>query len=540
MIERFSALEHFFAGRRGSALIAVLLFVLALGVRLPYLMDVPGFTDEGVDVLVGLDALDGRWPLVDAEPYIGSLFNYLLAAGFLALGRDSAVPRLVVTVLGALTVVLVYFLARRLAGRAAGLLTAGFMATSGVHAVNGHIAWSNCTTPFFAAAATLALVEAVARGHGPLLVLAGGLYGLALQSHNSAIFLGPALVIHALAGRPASSTGRRTLLLSRWPPIAALAALLASANLIAFNLLNPGVWERETTGRAYAYVAHPTVETYLQNLEGLGAGLFRMAASSFVGGPSLLAQATSPGNLPYLVLILLGAAYAVKRRHWLPLAAIVATALLMPYINRYYRFPIGLRYLGYLLPFVHLLMALTLVQAGRALSRRSAIGRPLAVAVCLVLVALPADRLFGYYDAYLRLGATNPTILALSDEIRERHQAGLIAEVLLDPQLDAVFTAPGGRALRVFETLLTVEGVPHRTVWMAPEELERTAPVDGPARPVALIMSAGSRERLGGSFRLPPLEVVERPYLHRDGYWAYTMLGRSEDAPDASLEAARR
>jgi 4-amino-4-deoxy-L-arabinose transferase-like glycosyltransferase len=538
MIGMFAALGHHFDGRRGTAAIAVLLFVVALGVRLPYLTDVPGFTDEGVDVLVGLDALDGRWPLVDAEPYIGSLFNYVLAAGFLMFGRDEGVPRLVVTLLGALTVVLVYFLARRLAGHLAALLAAAFMATSGVHIVNGHVAWSNCTTPFFATAATLALVEAVARNNGLLLVLAGGLYGLALQSHTSAIFLGPALAIHALVGHPGPATPRRAPLLIRWTPLAALAAILACANVLAFNLLNPGAWERETSGRAYAYVAQPTVESYLQNLEGFATGLFRMAASSFVGGPSLLAQATAPANLPYLLLVLAGVAYGVWRRQWLPLAAIVTAALVLPYINRYYRFPVGLRYLGYLLPFLYLLMALPLAQAVWALRRRSAVWGPTLVAVCLVLVALPVNRVFGHYDAYLRLGATNPTIVALHDEMQVRYERGEIAEVLLDPQLDAVFTGPGGRALRVYGALFTVSGVPHRTVWMAPEELEQVA--TDATHPVGLILSTGSRERLGGTFRLVPLEVAARPHLHRDGYWGYALLGHAEDEPDGELEATGR
>ena len=538
MIGMFSTLRHHFAGRRGTQTIGVLLFVVALGIRLPYLMDVPGFTDEGVDVLVGLDALEGRWPLVDAEPYIGSLFNYVLAAGFLAFGRDDAVPRFVVTVLGALTVVLVYFLARRLAGGLAALLAAAFMATSGVHLVNGHVAWSNCTTPFFATAATLALVEAVARGHGPLLVLAGGLYGLALQSHTSAIFLAPALAIHALAGQPGPPTPRRALLLSRWTPLAALTAIVGCANLLAFNLLNPGAWERETTGRAYAYVAQPTLESYLLNFEGFATGLFRMAASSFVGGPSLLAQATAPANLPYLLLVLAGLAYGVWRRQWLPLVTIVSAALVLPYINRYYRFPVGMRYLGYLLPFLYLLMALPLAHAIRALQHRSTVWRPAVVVVSLVLVMLPVSRVFGYYDAYLRLGATNPTIVALHDEMQTRYQRGQIAEVLLDPQLDAVFTGPGGRALRVYGALFTVSGVPHRTVWMAPEELDQVA-ADA-THPVGVILSTGSRERLGGTFRLVPLEVADRPYLHRDGYWGYALLGHAENGPDGDLEAAGR
>jgi 4-amino-4-deoxy-L-arabinose transferase-like glycosyltransferase len=515
----------------------VLLFVLALGVRLPSLMEVPGFTDEGIDVLIGLDALHARWPLVDAEPYIGSLFNYLLAAGFLVLGQESHVPRFTVTLLGALTVVLTYCLALRLAGPTAALLTAGLMATSGVHIVNGHVAWSNCTSPFFTTAATLALVEAVARGNGRLLVLAGALYGLALQSHASVILLGPALLLHLVTGRHAATAQAGRLIRTRWVPLAALAALLACSNLLVFNVLHPGAWESATRGRAYAYVDNPTLEIYLHNLEGLATSLLRMGASSFVGGPSFGAQATAPANLPYLLLALTGAAYAVWRRQWLPLAVVLSAMLLMPYLNKYYQFPIGLRYLGYVLPFLYLIMAEPVARAIELVRGRSPGWTLALVTGCLLLVGMPVPRLLSYYDEYLVLGATNPTILALHDEVGEQYRAGRITEVLLDPQLDGVFTAPGGRGLRVFEYLFMVSGVPYRTVWMAPEELERATASAG--RPVGLIVSTGSRERLGGSFDLVPFDVPDRPHLHRDGYWGYTMNGSdpaerdhlAEDAP---------
>jgi len=434
-------------------------------------------------------------------------------------------------VLGALTVVLTYGLALRLAGPTAALLAAGLMATSGVHIVNGHIAWSNCTTPFFTTAATLALVEAVARGSGRLLVLAGALYGLALQSHASVMLLGPVLLLHLLTGRDAATGRSGVLVRTRWVPLAALAALLACSNLIAFNLLNPGAWESATRGRAYAYVANPTPETYLHNLEGFATSLLRMAAGSFVGGPSFGAQALEPANLPYLLLMLCGAIYAAGRQQWLALAAIVSTMLLMPYVNKYYQFPIGLRYLGYLLPFLYLIMALPVARAVEAMRQRTRRGAAVLATACLVLVVLPVPRLFSYYEEYLALGATNPTILALHAEVGQQYRSGRIAEVLLDPQLDGVFTAPGGRGLRVFEYLFTVNGVPHRTVWMSPEELERATA--GSGRPVGLIVSAGSRERLGGSFDLVPLDVSDRPYLHRDGYWGYTMLvGMPEERLD--------
>lgn len=508
--------------------VPLLLFAAALGLRLPYLMEVPGFTDETIDVEIGLGALHGRWPLVDAEPYIGSLFNYLLAGGFLALGQNGWVARFVVTLLGALTVVLAYFLARRMAGSVAALLAGGLMATSGVHIANGHIAWSNCTTPFFTTATMLALVEATALGNGPLLVGAGVLFGLSLQTHASVAFLIPALVLHFLipASRSSSSSliPRRALLRTPWPYLAVAAALLAYGNVIAYNLLNPGAWETAARQKEYAYVGDPTLESYLLSLEGLATAILRMVASSFGGAPSLLGQSVMPTNLPYLVALLWGFGHAVRRRQLLPPLGVVGTVLLMPYLNKNYDFPIGIRYLGFLLPLLYLLMAMPLARVLEALWRRSRPGAAVLASACLLLAALPVSNLFGYYEGYLRQGATSPTILALGAEIRERYQAGLVSEVLLDTQLDWLFTAPGGRALRALDSLFTVEGVPHRSQWMVPQEVKVV--MEGTRKPVVLIMSAASRQRVGEGFGLVPMEVPPRPYLSRDRYWAYLLQPR--------------
>lgn len=69
--------------RAGAVALPLALFAAALSFRLPYLMEVPGFTDESVEVRIGLSVLKGERPLIDVEPYLGSLFNYLVAGAFL-------------------------------------------------------------------------------------------------------------------------------------------------------------------------------------------------------------------------------------------------------------------------------------------------------------------------------------------------------------------------------------------------------------------------------------------------------------------------
>lgn len=505
----------------GAISLPMTIFTVALLLRLPYLMDVPGFTDEIVEVRIALNVLRGQRPLIDVEPYLGSLFNYLLAGVFMMLGQHGFVARFFVTLLGAATVVLTFFLTRQLVGPLAAFIATGFMATSGVHIVTGHIAWTNCTTPFFVTATMLALVEAVARRSNRLLLLSGLLFGLALQTHPSVIFLAPALVLYYLFMA-------RSSLLTPWPYLAIVAAATGYVNVIAYNLQNPGAWIAATHRTDYAYVYTPTTDSYLANLQHLAASLVRTISSSFDGDPSLEAQLVLPFNLPYWVLLFLGIGCALYRRQGLPVLTLVVPALLMPYFNKDYSFPIAVRYLGYLLPVLYLLMAIPLAQALEKIKRWRRMATILLIVPYLVLAILPLFNLHGYYDRYLRENATSPTILAIQAEIRARYQSNIISKVLLDPQLDWVFTAPGGRVLRSFEFLMEVEQVPYRTISMAPEKVMDE--LEGMEKPVALILSPASRKRLGERFRLLEMEIPARPYLDRDRYWGYILL-RPKPAP---------
>src|SRR5438128_1514112 len=105
----------------GELLLVAAILALALVVRLPYLWDVPRFTDETAEARIGL-RIAGReaFPLTNRDPYIGALWNYLLAAGFLVSGPSLFTPRAIIAVVGALTIVPTYLLGRTLGGGRAG------------------------------------------------------------------------------------------------------------------------------------------------------------------------------------------------------------------------------------------------------------------------------------------------------------------------------------------------------------------------------------------------------------------------------------
>ena len=82
-----------------------ILFGVGLLVRLPHLWTIPSLTDEANEVLRGLDVAEGRvLPLTNVATYLGSLYNYLLAAIFLVVGPDPFAARALVALSGALTV----------------------------------------------------------------------------------------------------------------------------------------------------------------------------------------------------------------------------------------------------------------------------------------------------------------------------------------------------------------------------------------------------------------------------------------------------
>jgi hypothetical protein len=102
-------------GGRAELLVVAALLLIALAARLPYLWDIPRFTDETAEAEIALQIVRGEsLPLASRDPYIGTLWNWVLAAGFTVSGPSLFTPRLLIAVLGALTVVPAYLLGKSL------------------------------------------------------------------------------------------------------------------------------------------------------------------------------------------------------------------------------------------------------------------------------------------------------------------------------------------------------------------------------------------------------------------------------------------
>jgi len=147
--------------------------------------------------------------------------------------------RAISAAMGTLTVWLIYFIARRVAGARAGLFAAALMATTVVHIAESHSFRVDLTMLFFVAAAWLFAMRIVERGRWSDYLWAGAAAGAALGSKYTGVFIvGVIGVAHLLApGRPQSLRDVRGWLI--WiargvSPLIVCAVVFAVVNPMAF------------------------------------------------------------------------------------------------------------------------------------------------------------------------------------------------------------------------------------------------------------------------------------------------------------------
>lgn len=515
--------------RRAEALLLLALFLVALAIRWPYFLRLPHFTDETVEIQWSLAIWRGEiFPLTASDRYYGPLHPYLVALCLWLFGPSIALPRIIVMVIGALTVALTYLLGRALANRAVGLLGAGLLATAPQHIiVNSHVAWQNSTTPFYATLTFLALTRylnavvgcAGAPGNVPggvaprhtgravppalWLLLAGACYGLTLQTHVGTIVLAPALVLTVLwrVGR----AGAWRIFRTPWPWLAPLAGVLAYSPVLAYNLFNglAGV-RRVQTQRSYAYEMHLTWASYRQNALDFWLELARIISNLFRIPQERWQYLTSPYLLLMVGLCALGVALLLRRGQPLPLCALFCTALIMPAFNRAYgqtwdRYLLTGRYIAFLLPLADLAVAVGAVAlcalVRRALppgwrdQRTRAAVLALTALPLLLLVLYPLQPLFRYYRHEAAQDPANASFLATVAFVRASRAPQ--TPVVIGRKFSSVDLKDGADAREIFDLLFDLAPTPHSSpqhTRAAIDRLVREAPPDDTARLPLIIM----------------------------------------------------
>ncbi len=523
-----------FRWSRRDALIAASLTLAAAWIRLRALQLVPTLTDETDDVQFALRIVRERFfPAVSFDTYNGPLLHYLLAPGLWLDGP--AWPRLLVMLLGALTVGVTYFLGASLAAthsaasprvassaRLAGLLAAALLAVSFVPVVvNSHIAWSNAMTPFWTSLALLGLAEANRRAQPRLLVAAGALAGLALQTHPTAfvILLGAAVWIAVV---------RRAWLRTRWPWLALGATVLLTSNLIIYNIVSAGGSAEGAARRGYAFTGGSSLAEYGENMRGFVGLAYQMVGSTFIS--TLAADAGTPAmRHPVVIAYALAALAALlytTRRAGLPLACWLAAFLIFPYFNRAYDSHISARYMAALLPPTFAAMGILLAAGVGMLARpgasapsrrgvRLAVGAG-SVLLTAALISYPIARLDTYYFYELADGRNNARMWQIMDAVREPAQSG--APVYLDRGLRDLKLDAGGHVYKALQMLLDLDHTPRLN---PPVEELADAPVGA-----YLVLTDARRDALASRLTLEPLELPNPPApAAPGGYWVYRIAG---------------
>jgi hypothetical protein len=461
---RFRGIEIHACSRTWAAIDALslgLLILVAAVARAINLWDVPRFTDEANEAFRALLIVHGKLlPLTNVDLYIGPLWNYLLAGVFLVFGPSLTAPRTTVAVLAVLTVIPTYLLGRVIGGRWVGIIAAAFLALSPIHIlVNGHIAWSNCATPLFTTLALWLTQRADARRAPAQLAWAGIPWGLALQSHPTAVLFGPALALWLIVKHPG-------WLRSGWLWLTVGLALIACSPLLIANIaggfggLRAGliVQQQYSGGEPLTLGSYGRrlVETVNLLSDSLGGALAEFG--------SLRGPINAPLGLIFLVAVLSGLELTTRRGSWLPIIALAAYVLVLPVINARFEPTVPkARYIAPLLPICYVaigVLAVNLYSAAdrwfnhtlpgrwhRLGDRRSSLASLALLARCALVIGAiglllaPLDGLDAYYRAAFTRSRNNLPFYATVAAINAARLPGEV--VYVDRGLMRSY-APGG------------------------------------------------------------------------------------------------
>lgn len=335
------------------------LFSLALLVRLPWLWEFPRYIDELKEVDLAYQIYLGQiFPLHNMAHDIGALHNYILAAIFKLLGVSIYWPRLYVAVTSALTVVLIYYIGRHLYGKWVGITAAILLAGNGMHILVTHMAWSNCTTPFFFCLAWLALINTERKGSGRWLIISAFLWALTLQTHSSVIIYILVVAFYLLQPR----FRRQTKIKISYYIWAGLSFMVGYANMIYYNLISRGGSFYWLKYKGYALEQNPCLASYLTNFREMLIELLRTLSSVYQQQDSWGQYLGNPWFSLVLFLFIVGCYYTYKEKQLLPLYFLAAAFLVMPWVNQRYVFFLATRYIMPLVICALLVIALGLLR----------------------------------------------------------------------------------------------------------------------------------------------------------------------------------
>jgi hypothetical protein len=504
-----------------EGLLAGALSLLGVLTRLPNLMLIPPFEDEVKQTIYALSIRPGEFmPLVGNDAYAGPWFSYLLAVSMRLFGPAPALPRIVIMIMGALTVGATYGLARVSGLSRPWAMLVGLLMVANPHhiLINSHYAGATYTVPLFTTIFLIALSLAVQRQSGAWLVVASIGLGLAIQATPVAALVLPGLVLWFLAQRPGGLSLR-----ARWFYLATAAFVLTCAPLIVYNAQTALGSIQVARSRIYALQPAASFAVYIQHLWRLVLQLCRQVSGVLEGDESF----RSLVGLPLLFSAWCGAGlvYAARQKSS-PVAATVASqVLIMPWLSNSYGMIAITRYTSQLTPL--LLVAMGMLAEGTWAGARRRIQQPILMcamtwAVGALLVALslwPLNSLWRFYDHAVERGKTNAHQLALGDELARQWQGD---KILLSESVNRfIFMNDAWGEYNATEYLLATRQIPY-TVLPFERMLERLAAGQETGR-VILILHQDDLPLAQSQADLIAWESPAMQAARERGYGVYTL-----------------
>mgnify|MGYP000079446260 CR=1 FL=1 len=187
--KHFKGVNFAMRQRTSKVIIPIIIFTISLLTRLPYSMQYPIFrTDELGENLRAYAIVNYNFfPLTNNAPFIGALYNYLVALIYFFIPSIISI-RLFIVILGSLTPLLIYFLALKLCRSVyVSLLASLILALSPAHIlITSHVAWSASLVPLLFALSLYVFMKALKSTWKWWFIL-GILVGLTIQAHPSSI-----------------------------------------------------------------------------------------------------------------------------------------------------------------------------------------------------------------------------------------------------------------------------------------------------------------------------------------------------------------
>ncbi len=188
-----------------NALVGAII-LLAAFLRLYRIQDYMTFLgDEGRDVLVVYNILHGHLTLLGPTSSVGGFFlgpiYYYFMAPFLWLFNYNPVgPAVMVALFGIATVWLIYVVGKEIFNTKVGLMASLLYALSPLVITYSRSSWNPNPLPFFSLLILYLLYKGLVNKNLKLFFVCGVLFGIAMQLHYLALFLGVAMVLYLAIG----------------------------------------------------------------------------------------------------------------------------------------------------------------------------------------------------------------------------------------------------------------------------------------------------------------------------------------------------